>query len=68
MAQHRRITLKEVEDALDLMEHANRHDLRESSADLLRTLVLVDRFLVKHDQTQLARQLRRSFYKMVDQL
>lgn len=66
MAQHRRITLREVEDALDLLEHGNHHGEREAIADMLRTLVLVDKFLVKHDQTALARQLRQSFFKYID--
>lgn len=67
MAQHRRITLKEVEKALEVMDvHHTEH--RDAIADLLRTLVLVDQSLVKHDKTPLARQLRQSFYKFVDNL
>lgn len=66
MPQHRRITLVEVEDALDLLEHANHHDELERIEDLLRTLVMVDLALVKHDKTPLARQLRRAFDRYVE--
>jgi len=66
MAQHRRITLSEVEDTLDLLEHANYHDEEARIQDLLRLLVVVDQTLVKHDHTPLARRLRQAFYKYVD--
>lgn len=63
MAQQRRLTLTEVEEYLDLLEQENYHDERARQADLLRTLVAVDRFLVKHDRTPLARQLRSAVRK-----
>ena len=66
MSQHRKITLREVEDALDLLEHANYHDERERVKDLLRVLAHVDQTLVKHDKTPLARQLRQAFTKYVE--
>lgn len=68
MPQHRRITLPEVEDTLDLLEHANHHDELDRIEDLLRTLVVIDSFLVKHDQTPMARQLRRAFYKYTERI
>ena len=68
MAQHRRITLREVEDTLDLLEHANYHDERDRIKDLLRILAQVDQTLVKHDHTPLARQVRRAFYRYVDNI
>jgi len=55
MAQHRKLTLAEVERWLD--KHPEKKD---KTADLLRTLVVVDQNLVKHDKTPLARQLRRA--------
>lgn len=61
MAQHKRITLGEVEKYLDHLEQENHHTERAVLADLLRTLVVVDAFLVKHDQTRLARQLRQAY-------
>lgn len=68
MAQHRRITLREVEDTLDLLEHANYHDEEARIQDLLRILVVVDQTLVKHDKTPLARRLRQAFYKYVENI
>ena len=65
MAQHRKISLSEVERALDRMEDANYHDERARVDDLLRVLVVVDQYLVKHDNTPLARRLRQSFYKYI---
>lgn len=65
MAQHRRLTLKEVEDYLDYLEQENRHTERSAVADLLRTLVIVDGVLVKHDKTPLARQLRAATHRMM---
>lgn len=68
MAQHRRLTLKEVEDYLDALEQENHHTERAAVADLLRTLVGVDQILVKHDKTPLARQLRAATHKMMRSL
>lgn len=68
MAQHRRITLREVEDTLDLLEHANYRDEEARIQDLLRILVVVDQTLVKHDKTPLARRLRQAFYKYVENI
>lgn len=68
MAQHRRITLSEVEDTLDLLEHANYHDEEDRIQDLLRILVVVDQTLVKHDKTPLARRLRQAFYKYAENI
>lgn len=65
MAQHRRLTLKEVEDYLDRLEQENHHTERAAVTDLLRTLVAVDHILVKHDKTPLARQLRAATHKMM---
>ena len=63
MAQQRRLTLQEVEDYLNLLEQENYHSERSQQADLLRTLVVIDKFLVKHDRTDLARQLRSAVRK-----
>lgn len=63
MAQQRRLTLQEVENYLDRLEQENYHSERSQQADLLRTLVTIDKFLVKHDQTPLARQLRSAVRK-----
>ena len=68
MAQHKRITLKQIENYLDYLEQENYHTERAAVADLLRTLVAVDRFLVKHDQIALARQLRQATDKLMDGL
>jgi len=68
MPQHRRITLKEVEEALGLLERMNYHDEEDRIQDLLRTLVKVDQTLVKHDKTPLARQLRQAFFRYVDNI
>lgn len=57
MAQQRRLTLQEMESFLDS------HPRRSELGDLFRTLVVIDRFLVKHDQTPLARQLRTATRK-----
>lgn len=65
MAQHRRLSLKEVEDYLERLEQENYHFEREAVTDLLRTLVAVDLVLVKHDKTPLARQLRAATHKMM---
>lgn len=66
MPQHRRITLREVEDTLELLEHANYHDEEERIQDLLRVLVVVDQTLVKHDKTPLARRLRQAFFRYTE--
>lgn len=60
--------MSEVEDALDLLEHANYHDERERVDDLLRLLVVIDQTLVKHDKTPMARRLRRAFSKYVENI
>lgn len=65
MAQHRRLTLREIEDYLDDLEQENHHAERAAVADLLRTLVAVDQVLVKHDKTPLARQLRAATHKLM---
>ncbi len=61
MAQHRKLSLQEVETHLSELTPES----KEQQADLLRTLVVVDKFLVKHDQTPLARQLRRSVRRLM---
>lgn len=68
MAQHRRLTLKEVEDYLEALTDENMHHERAAVADLLRTLVAVDGILVKHDKTPLARQLRAATHKLMNSL
>lgn len=66
MPQHRKITLPEVEEALDTLGNADYHRERERVQDLLRTLVVVDQSLVKHDKTPLARRLRQAFYRYTE--
>ena len=63
MPQHRRITLREVEDALEAMRDNDHLMEADEVGDLLRTLVLVDQMLVRHDKTPLARQLRQAFFR-----
>jgi phage gp16-like protein len=63
MAQQRKLSLQEMERYLDLLEQENYHSKRSDMGDLLRTLVVIDKFLVKHDQTPLARQLRSATRK-----
>lgn len=66
MSQHRRITLREVEEALDLLERVGHYDEENRIQDLLRVLIVVDQMLVKHDKTPIARQLRQAFRRYVD--
>lgn len=64
MPQHKKITASKVGDFMDYLEHANYHDLRAAGKDLFWLLPLLDQFLVKHDRTDIARQLRRAFDKL----
>jgi hypothetical protein len=66
MPQHTKVTLRKVEDFLDLLERANYHEVEHYGADLFRLLPVLDQFLVKHDRADLARQLRRAFDKLQD--
>jgi hypothetical protein len=66
MPQHSKITAKRVGDLMDLLEHANQHTVREAGKDLFWLLPQLDSFLVKHDRTDMARQLRRAFDKFED--
>jgi hypothetical protein len=67
VAQHQRITLQRVENLLARLEY---HEpiVKEAISDLLRTLVLVDSQLVKHEHTDTARQLRKGFDRAEDNL
>jgi hypothetical protein len=66
MPQHCKITARKVGELMDLLEHANQHDIREAGADLFWLLPQLDSFLVKHDRTDTARSLRRAFDKFKD--
>lgn len=68
MPQHTRLTLAKVEDFLEYLEHVNRGDLGTAGADLFRLLPVLDRFLVKHDRTDLARQLRQAFDRLSNEV
>jgi hypothetical protein len=68
MPQHKKITLSEVEDTLDLLEHMNYHDEEARIQDLLRVLVKVDQMLVKHEHTPLARSLRQAYFRYKDNI
>jgi hypothetical protein len=65
MSQHRRITLRRVEDALDKMDESG---TLYATEDLFRLLPAIDSFLVKHDKADLARRLRREFDRMEGKL
>lgn len=68
MPQHKKISLRKIEDFLDYLEHANQHQLRDAGEDLFRLLSALDAFLVKHDRSDLARRLRAAFDKLEDGL
>lgn len=61
MAQQKKLVLSEVEAHLSELTP----DSKAQQAELLRTLVVIDRFLVKHDRSDLARQLRRATRKLM---
>ncbi len=67
MAQHQRLTLKRVEDLLNRLDRYE-PSLKDPLADLLRVLVRIDATLVKHEHTDIARELRRSFDRAEDRL
>jgi len=60
--QHKKITLKRVEDILDRQRNGEKQELE----DLLRLLVVIDGFVVKHDRSDLARRLRAAFDRLED--
>jgi hypothetical protein len=64
MPQHSKITARRIGDFMDYLEHANQHDLRAAGKELFWLLPVLDQFLVKHDRTDLARQLRKAFDKL----
>ena len=53
---------------MEQQEQENNHTVASATADLLYVLVAVDRFLVKHDKTPLARQLRAATDRMMSGL
>lgn len=64
MPQHPKITASRIGDFMEYLEHSNQHDLRAAGKDLFWLLPLIDQFLVKHDRTNMARELRKAFDKL----
>lgn len=62
--QHKKITLKRVEDILNRLQNGEKEELQ----DLLRLLVVIDTFVVKHDRTDMARRLRAAFDKLEESI
>jgi hypothetical protein len=61
MAQQKKLSLAEVEAYLDELTEDN----KAAQEDLLRLMVLLDRFVVKHDRSDLARAIRRATRKVI---
>ena len=68
MAQHRRITASDVGQFIDRLESVGFHGTVEQLEELLWLLPRIDSFLVKHDRTDMARELRRAFDDMKDRM
>lgn len=62
MAQHQKISLRRVEDLISRLHNGPKDGLE----DLLRLMVVLDTFVVKHDRSDLARRLRQAFDKLED--